>query len=208
MKKKIAEGKALGLKYEIFDNSGIIDHIEFSQDMIYIAPKIGQHIRVPELNQYSFHMNRQQSLQLEGEKDSIELKDMDANGNDGQELTLFLLTHGKNSQGSYFSSLNHDTCKTVTNSSSMRAQLYPWVSVWCMFVVALLAFFYNMSGIQHREWQEALLLTLVLSPIIMLPLFVLGSGVGFLRSLLVKRNSTFKNYAAALSQSCRTTVLN
>ena len=105
MKKKIAEGKALGLKYEIFDNSGIIDHIEFSEDMIYIAQQHGRHIRVPELDHYPFHMNRQQHLQLQGEHDNIELHDMEAIGNDGQELTLFMLTHGKNNQGSYFSSL-------------------------------------------------------------------------------------------------------
>ena len=200
MKKKIAEGKALGLKYEIFDNSGIIDHIEFSEDMIYIAQQHGRHIRVPELDHYPFHMNRQQHLQLQGEQDNIELHDMEAIGNDGQELTLFMLTHGKNNQGSYFSSLNHNTHQAVTNARSMRAQLYPWVTVWCVFCVAMLAFFYNLSGVQHRDIQEALLLTLYFAPIIMLPLFIVGSGIGFLRSLLVKRNSAFKNYATALGQ--------
>ncbi len=200
MKKKIAEGKALGLKYEIFDNSGIIDHIEFSEDMIYIAPNSGRHIRVPELDHYPFHMNRQQKLQLQGEQDKIELHDMDAIGNNGQKLTLFLLTHGKNHRGSYFSSLNHNTRQTTTNSSSMRAQLYPWVTVWSLFFVAMVAFFYNISGVQHRQVHEAIMLTLYLAPAIMLPLFIVGSGIGYLRSLLVKRNSAFKNYASALSQ--------
>ena len=81
MKKKIAEGKALGLKYEIFDNTGIIDHIEFSEEMIYIAPTTGRHIRIPELDNYPFHLNRPQSLQLKGDQDSIELRNMDAIGN-------------------------------------------------------------------------------------------------------------------------------
>ncbi len=200
MKKKIAEGNALGLKYEIFDNTGIIDHIEFSQDMVYIAPTTGRHIRVPELDNYPFHLNRHQSLKLKGEQDSIDLDNMDAIGNNGQELTLFLLTRSRSNRGSYFSLVNHDTHKALTNDNSMRAQLFPWAGTWAMFAIVMIAFFFNMHEIQHRQTQEAIMLCLYFSPVIMLPLFIAGSGVGFLRSLVVKRNRAFKNYAATLCQ--------
>jgi len=204
MKKKIAEGKALGLKYEIFDNTGIIDHIEFRKDMIYISPTTGRHIRVPELDNYPFHFNHAQSLQLKGEQDSIELPNVDAIGNNGQELTLFLLTRSKRNQGAYFRSVNHQTHQTMTNSNSMRAELYPYTTIWTLFFIAMVAFFFNVHEIQHKQLREAVMTCLVLSPIIMLPLYMAGSGLGFLRSLVVKRNRAFKSYAAALSQKLHT----
>lgn len=200
MKKKIAEGSALGLKYEIFENSGIIDHIEFRKDMIYNEPVTARQLRVPELDNYNFHHIHQQNLLLKGEQDRIELHNMEVIGNNGQELTLFLLTHGKNNRGSYFSSVNHDTHKTLLNTNSMRGQLYPWVSIWVLLAIAMVTFFFSLYELQHRQLQEAAIMCLSLSPIVMLIVFTAGSGVSFFRSLLVKRNRAFKNYAAALSQ--------
>ncbi len=200
MKKKIAEGKTLGLKYEIFDNTGVIDHIEFNKDMLCIAPPAGSKIRVPELGNYTFRLNRQQNVQLQGEQDNIELRDMDAIGNDGQELTLFLLTHGNHNQGAYFGSLNHNTRTAVNNARSMREQLYPWASVWALFTLAMVAFFIDMLSVHHHPLLDSIVLTMFCVPVIMLPLFLAGSGIGLLRSMAVKRNRDFKAYARSLSE--------
>ncbi len=200
MKKKIAEGSALGLKYEIFENTGIIERIEFRRDMVYNAPTIGRHLRVPELDNYNFPLNDQQSLQLKGEVESIELQSKDAIGDSGQELTLFLLTHGKNKQGSYLSSVNHNTHKAVIDGESIRAQMYPWASILTLCCIALIAFAIDVHDFQHKQLREAVMMSLTLSPVIMLPLFIAGSVVGFLRSLVIKHNRDFKSYAATLSQ--------
>ena len=200
MKKKIAEGKALGLKYEVFKHTGIIDHLESSQEMIYNAPAIGRHLRVPELDNYNFPLNPKQSLQLKGEPDSIELQSIDVIGGNGQELTLFLLGHGKHGQGSYLSSVNHNTNQTVIDADSMRAQMYPWRSILTLCFIAMIAFFIDVHEIQHKQLREAFIMSLTLSPIIILPLFIAGDAIGFLRSMVIRRNCDFKSYATALSQ--------
>ncbi len=200
MNKKIAEGKALGLKYEIYDTTGIVEQIAFSKDMLMTQSPQEYMVHLPAFDGGASLPRRHQQIRLQGDSEPIELDGTVVADNSGQQLTLFLLTQNRGKKGTYFGSVNHSTSRTTDNPSLMRDELFPWTSFWMALGLALVAaFVYQLTG-QDRTVLQALLVTAFSVPAIFLPLYVIGWLIGLLRTIAVRQNRDFRTHAEALRQ--------
>jgi len=200
MNKKIAEGKTLGLKYEIYDNTGIVEQIEFSKDMLITQSPQEYMVHLPTFDGGTSLPKRRQHIRLQGDSNPIEMDGTAVADNSGQQLTLFLLTQRQGKKGTYFGSVNHSTSKTTDNPDLMRDELFPWTSFWMMLGLSLVAaFLYQLTG-QDRTVLHSLLVTAFSIPAIFLPLYVIGWWVGLIRTIAVRQNREFRAYAKTLSQ--------
>ena len=200
MTKKIAEGKTLGLKYEIYDNTGIVEQIEFSKDMLITQTPQEYMVHLPNfvggVPAPRFH----QQIRLQGDNNAINVEGPSVADHNGDQLTLFLLTQNRNKNGIYFGSVNHSTSTATDNPSSMRDQLFPWTSFWSVLVFGLIAAFMFQLTHMDRSVTTSLIATAFFFPAIFLPLYVIGWWVGLIRTIAVRENQDFKAYNDHLRQ--------
>ncbi len=200
MTKKIAEGKTLGLKYEIYDNTGIVEHIEFSKDMLLTKASQENMVHLPNfvgVPQPKYH----QHIRLQGNDTSINVAGPKVAEHNGEQLTLFLLTqdHGKSS--TYLGSVNHSSKQTTDAPTSIREQLFPWTGLWISLVLGILiAFAFQMLHME-RGTGTALVATALITPALFLSFYVVGWWISMIRTIAVRQNQEFKTYRQQLAQN-------
>ncbi len=201
MTKKIAEGRTLGLKYEIYDNTGTVEQIEFSKDMLISQTPPEYMVHLPTfvggVPAPRFH----QQIRLQGDSNAINVDGLSVADHNGDQLTLFLLTQNPNKSGTYFGSVNHSTSKATDNPASIRDQLFPWISFWSVLALGMIAAFVFQLTHMDRSLTTALIATAFFLPAIFLPLYVIGWWVGLIRTTAVRQNRDFKAYRQLLAQN-------
>ncbi len=199
MMRKIAEGSTLGLKYEIYDNTGVVDQVEMKDDALTFKPVEGHHhIRIPEFGVGSQEGNRIQWLHLKGEAENIELEDVTAPACTGEQLTLFSVRQAHHEKGSYFRFFNHSTHQAVDNLRALRDQLFPWASLWSLLSIGLTGVFYYLLSHQERGAIEAFFVTVATMPVLFVPMYLIGLTIGLARMTAVRNNRSFRSYATNL----------
>lgn len=207
MANKIAQGSALGLHYEIYDRTGVVDQSDTrSETQVegsvsgggsyggYTAPVVGS---------VSSTTTRYQNIFLtddEGKEHVIELQNFLVPVRAGQRLTIFLLTHGKHDFGSYFKAFNRNTKEIFNHPKAIRSEMYPWRTFLILLGVMILLIFFNVNGEQGTSFVEALFYTGIGSLIVGAPLWLIGWVVSYVRALAVSRNPDFKAYVGCLRQ--------
>ncbi len=199
MIRKIAEGITLGLKYEIYDNTGVVDQIEISGDTLTFKPVEGHsYLRVPEFGSGAMLQPQHQTIHLRGENENIELDDVEAPAKSGEELTVFSVRQANQPKGAYFRFFNHNTHQAAENTGALRDQLFPWASLWAVLAVGLIGVFYYMLNHQERTAIEAFFITTATMPVIFIPMYIVGLTIGLMRMSAVRNNSSLRQYAANL----------
>ena len=200
MTKKIAEGKTLGLKYEIYDNTGIVEQIEFSKDMLITLVHQKNMVNLPNfvggVPQAGYH----QQIRLAGNSNAINVDGPKVADHNGDQLTLFLLTRSHNKNGIYFGSVNHSTRKTTDNPGRIRDQLFPWFSFWVVLALSLVAAFAFQMIHMDRSVLNSLVATGIIFPALYLPCYVAGWWIGLVRTIAVRQNREFRAYADSIRQ--------
>jgi len=201
MKRKIAEGTTLGLKYQIFDNSGIVEKIEFRKDMLYNESREANcRVKMPEFAGGLHPVELQQDIRFVGAQGSVKLEDQEAVGNNGQQLSLFLLTHGRNQDETCFGFHNHSTQKSGDNSKTMYDQLFPWAGFWGVFGLAVAVLFTYLISQPENSFSHAFFITGFGIPLVFMPIYLLSWWIGLARTISVRKNSDFRAYAEQLRQ--------
>ena len=199
MMRKIAEGITLGLKYEIYDNTGVVDHIEVNGDTLKFKPVEGHnYIRVPEFGTDATPQPHHQTIHLRGETENIELDDVEAPAKSGEALTLFSVRQANQPKGAYFRFFNHKTHQVAENPGALRDQLFPWPSLWSVLLMGLIGVFYYMFNHQDRTAIEAFFITSVTMPVLFVPMYLVGLTIGLVRMAAVRNNASLRHYAAHL----------
>ena len=207
MAKQIATGSSLGLHYEIYDRTGMVDQSETRSETEvegsvsggggfggYTAPVVGS---------TTSRTTRFQNIFLtddEGKEHAVELTNFLVTCRPGQKLTMFLLTHGKHERGSYFKALNRNTRETFDHPKAIRSEMYPWRSFLIAMGVLVVLFFINLSAEAGTSSGEALFYTAVATLIVGAPVWFIGWLVSAIRSMAVRKNRDFKAHLTKLNQ--------
>lgn len=205
MAKKIAEGVALGLDYQVFDRSGIVSHSEIRSET-EVEGNIsggggytsgGTGFNTPVSGHIRSKTTRFQNIFLtddDGVEHTVELQDFTIPCKPDHRLSLLLLITGDNELGSYFSAYNHNTRTTHDNPKAVRTEMFPRkIFIISLAVVYTVAFFSRL-GEPGTSFLGTLFVAALITAAIAILLYGLGATVGWYRSMLVRKNLAVRNH--------------
>jgi len=204
MAKKVAEGRSLGLHYEIIDRTGVVDQSDTRSETEVEGSVSGGgygSYQTPVVGSVSSKTTHYQNIFLtdeDGKEHTIQLQDFLVPCRQGQRLTLFLLSHGNREYGSYFKAFNHNSREMSDHAKAIRSEMYPWRSF--LIVIGLL-FLIEFSGLYSEPDAtvvSALFYTAIALAITGTIAWIIGWMVSFARSVVVRNNPEFKAYVGRL----------
>lgn len=209
MAKKVAEGVALGLQYEIYDRTGVVTHTE-TRSETEVEGSIsggggyssgGTGYQAPVSGSIASKTTRFQNIFLsdgEGKEHTIELQNFLIPCKPDHKLTMFLLTSGGKDTGSYFSAYNHNTRETYDHPKAIRSEMFPTRSFTILLVISFVLLFITMIGEPDSSFLGTLFLSALGTGLIGIPGWLIGATVGFYRSMLVRKDLAYKNYVTTV----------
>lgn len=209
MAKKVAEGVALGLQYEIYDRTGIVTHTETRSETEvegsisggggYSASGTGY--QSPVSGRITSKTTRFQNIFLTDDQEkehTIELQNFLIPCKQDHKLTMFLLTSGGSDTGSYFSAYNHNTRESYDHPKAIRSEMFPTKSFTILLVISFVLLFITMIGEPDSSFFGTLLLSALGTGLIGIPGWLIGAVIGFYRSLLIRKDLSYKNYVTTV----------
>lgn len=211
MSTQVAQGQTLGASWEIRVRSGTVDSTDTrSETEVSGSFGGGGGVTVggtggnmPVSGQVKSKTTRYQNIYLtdeDGKEHAIELVDFLIPCKQGHKLSLFLLFTGGSDFGSYFRAYNHNTGQHYEYGKAVRSELFP--NRVFMLATGIVGALMLMSGFSDGDagLGEVLLLTALVTAMAAGVFWVIGSIVGFVRSMPVTKNPTFRGYLGQLTR--------
>jgi len=210
MAEHLAEGVALGLRYDIFDRTGKVSHSE-TRSETEVQGNIsggggytsgGSGYQAPVSGNVTSKTTRYQTIFLtdsEGREHTIELQDFLVPCKPDHKLTMLLLTAAGNDKGSYFMAYNHNTRETYQHPKAIRSEMFPTKIVSIVLAVSFLLLFFNRIGEMDTTFLGTVFNSAFVTLLIGIPVWIVGAAVGFYRSMIVKRDMKLKEFLSVVS---------
>jgi len=210
MAKQIAEGVALGLDYQVLDRSGIVSHSEIRSET-EVEGNIsggggytsgGTGFNTPVRGQIRSKTTRFQNIFLtddDGVEHTIELQNFIIPCKPDHRLTLLLLITGDKDFGSYFSAYNHNTRTSYDYPKAVRMEMFPRKIFLISIVVVYLLAFLSRFGDPGTSFIGTLVVSALITGVIAIILYGLGTTLGWYRSMLVRKNLAVKNHLSNIA---------
>jgi len=208
MSKQIAEGTALGARYEIFARTGTVDSSETRAETEVTGNVSGgggvSGYSAPVSGRVQSKTTRYQNIYLtddDGIEHNIELVNFLVPCKQGHKLTMLGIAPGGSDTGAYFRAYNHNTREHCNHPKGVISTMFPRKIF--MGAMGLLALFLlvNVFTDSSVGTGEALFMTAMILVFSGLILAGIGWVFAYIRSIGVRSNSTLKNYVNSLGSA-------
>lgn len=212
MAKHIAEGVALGLRYDIFDRTGTVTHSE-TRSETEVQGNVsggggyssgGTGFQSPVSGNITSKTTRYQTIFLtdgDDKEHTIELQNFLVPCKPDHKLSMLLLTAGGKDKGSYFMSYNHNTRETYRHPKAIRSEMFPTKMVALVLTVSFLILFFNRIGDMDTTFLGTVFNSAFFTFLIGIPTWIIGAALGFYRSMVVKRDLKLKEFISAATHT-------
>lgn len=203
MSRKIANGTALGARYEIFARTGTVDSADVRAETEVSGNISGgggaYGYSAPVSGSVKSKTTRYQNIYLtdeDGVEHNIELVNFLVPCKQGHKLTMLGITAGND--GAYFRAYNHNTREHCNHPKGVISTMFPRK----VFMIALGLFalwvLWNAMTAEGNGVGEALFMSAVMIALVGLVFAGIGWVFAYIRSIKVRSDTTLKGFVNGL----------